>query len=601
MSSQTVRSGFDGWVSSGYPNVSHPQEIGLKVRSGIAYAYLWLRSPVPRGATVVSATLTLRARGASSGSRTLSVRRATSSWKASRLNYNNRPGVGPSSATKVIGTVATQDRIEFDVTDFVQAWANGLENYGWRIDTTASATHELYGFNSAYAPTLSVTWADNPSEPTDLRPSEAVTSKAKPHLTFTYNDVSGNTELAAVRVQINPTNSFSSPAFDSGEVATTASGLDLATTAYAGLAEDASAYWRVRAKDGAGLWSTWSDPVQMTRKSKPTVTIENLGAGVAYDSSPPIIWSVSGGTQTRFRVIVSHVTDGRIVYDSKEHESAETSHTIPAGYLFDDWTYRVRVRVWDGENREATPGDPTYAEAEANFHLDTDVDVGGVTGLAVAQVGLKPTVDLTWNRSTTPDRFVILRDGRQVAMKDAEDLYEGGTSYRYRSYGSRPNWSHRWEVRAVVNGRTSPSSDGVFFTTRVEGLWILDSERDIDVTLYGDDEGTWKMEDDASVYTPVGSDQVVRVVSGLRGLEGSLSGALMAGFGKTFRDMEADLYRIKERPYRPVRIVAGDMSFQALIGNITIAPSPKTRAGQIYKDVSFDFWQVEQREFEAVL
>src|SRR5690606_26911774 len=55
-----------------------------------------------------------------------------------------------------------------------------------------------------------------PSQPSDLRPSEAATSLAKPHLTFTYEDLGGNTALAAVQVQISATSSFSSPLFDSG-------------------------------------------------------------------------------------------------------------------------------------------------------------------------------------------------------------------------------------------------------------------------------------------------------------------------------------------------------------------------------------------------
>ncbi len=43
------------------------------------------------------------------------------------------------------------------------------------------------------------------------------------------------------------------------------------------------------------------------------------------------------------------------------------------------------------------------------------------------------------------------------------------------------------------------------------------------------------------------------------------------------------------------------MSFEALVGNITISPSPKTRAGEVYKNVSFDFWQVGDVPFDAVV
>lgn len=751
MSTETVRSGMDTWASSGYPALAHPGESALKVRSGIAMAYLWLRSPVPLGATVTSATLTLTARGASNGSRTVGVRRVAASWKASKLNWNNAPGVGPSEVTKAISTLADGDAVTFDVTAFVQAWADGLPNYGLRLTTTGANTHQFYAFNSANGATLTVTWADNPGQPTDLRPSEAATSKALPYVTFDYTDVSGNTELAAVRVQVSDTESFASPVYDSGEVLTLSSGLDLAdlaaqrlpnpsfssdtsgwvgnnatlarvtspvssgpgalsltataagnmyarsatfpvapgqtytanavartaatgrsafvrfrwftaagaeittntgaaststttyaartvtavapadaatvrveasvnsaaagevhyfddvsfvggSAAWAGMADGQTVFWRVQVKDGAGLWSVWSDPVTMTRRVKPTVAISNLGAGVAYDSSPPIIWSVTGGTQVRYRVLVYHVTDlTRVVYDSKERQSAENAFTIPGGYLFDDWTYRVKVRVWDSQNREATPGDPTYAEAQADFHLDTDAAVAGPTGLVASQVGQTPGVVLEWQRSTTPDQFAILRDGKIIRTSDAEDLYVSGTTYRYTSLGARPNWSHRYEIRAIVNGRTSAANPSIFYAVPVEGLWITDRDRGIDVTLWDDDAGTWEMPDDASVYAPIGGTQVVRVVNGLRGLEGSLSGLLMAGFGKTFRAMEDDLYAIKERPSQTVQITVGDMSFEALIGNIVVAPSPRTRAGQVVKAVSFDFWEVNQKRFDATV
>lgn len=598
MSTQTVRSGFDTWASSGYPNVSHPRESVIKIRDGIAHAFVWLRSPVPPGADVTKATLTLTVRGASTGSRTIGARRAVASWTDSRLNWNNMPNGGTPVATKTVNTLADRDQIELDVTAVVQAWASGMPNYGWRLATSTTATLQFYSFNSSYGPTLTVTWADNPSQPTDLQPAESVTALSHPHVTFTYEDLSGNTELAAVRVQINPTDSFTAPAFDSGEVATQASGLDLAETAFAGLTAGQTAYWRIRAKDGAGLWSGWSDSVSMTRKVKPSVAITNLASGLAYETTPPIIWSVTGGAQLRYQVLVDLKPDySRHVYASPQFQSTETAFTIPAGVLHDGNDYRVRVRVWDSEDREATPGDPPYTEAWADFHLDTDATVAPVTDLVVTQDGQRPYVFVDFERDVTPDRFAILRDGRVVGTRDAEDLFVGGTSYRYKSFGARPNWAHRYEVRAIVNGRTSANNPDLYFTTKVEGLWIVDRDREIEVTLFGDDEGAWTMEDDASVYTPVGSTEVVRIVSGMRGLAGSLRGALMAGFGKPFRAMEADLFAIKERPYQAVQIYAGDASFEALIGNITISPSPKTRSGEPFKNVSFDFWQINQTEF----
>jgi hypothetical protein len=315
--------------------------------------------------------------------------------------------------------------------------------------------------------------------------------------------------------------------------------------------------------------------------------------GSVFDPTPPIIWSVSGGTQRRYRVLVFRAGElTRPLHDSKEQQGTDTAYTIPSGVLKDEGAYRVVVRVWDAENREATPGDPTYAEAWADFTVATDETVGPVTALTATQHGVTPWVDVEWQRSTTPDAFAFVRDGVVAWVKDAAELFVGGNTYRYTVVASRPHFAHVYEVRAIVNGKQSSANPTVTYAVPVEGIWLRDVDRGVDVTLWGNDEGTWTQEDDASVYAPVGSTRVVRIVSGMRGIEGSLTGYLMEGFGKTFAEQEADLIAIKEQPANVVQLVAGDQSFQALIGNLTISPTPKTRAGQIVKAVSFDFWQV---------
>lgn len=594
MSSQTVRAGYDTWAGAMYPSANHATDLHMALRADNGMGYLWFRSPAPAGATVTRATLTLRARFASSGSRTLYVHRVTSSWKHAGLRWTARPSAtNTGRAEKTIGSLAHLSTIEVDITEIVQAWASGAPNYGVRLSTSATAVHYLYGFLSSAKPVVEVEWSDAPAKPSDLRPSEAATSVAKPHVTFTYFDVSGDTELAAVQVQVNGTDSFTSPAFDSGEVPTLEAGLNLASTAYAGISVGATAYWRVRVRDGAGLWSEWSESVSMTRKAKPTVAITNLGAGVVLEPTPPIVWSVSGGTQRRYRVLVFRADElTRPLHDSKELQGTDTAYTIPSGVLKDEGAYRVVVRVWDAENREATPGDPTYAEGAADFTVATDATVGPVTDLTATQHGITPWVDVEWKRSTTPDAFAFVRDGVVAWVRDAAELFVGGTTYRYTVTASRPHFTHEYEVRAIVNGKQSAENPTVSYAVPVEGIWLRDVDRGVDVTLWGDDEGTWKQEDDASVYAPVGSTRVVRIVSGMRGLEGSLTGYLMEGFGKTFAEQEADLLAIKEQPSNVVQLVAGDQSFRALVGNITISPTPKTRAGQIVKAVSFDFWQV---------
>lgn len=597
MSREVVRAGFDAWAGSAKPSLEHPREVSLRLDSGQAEAFLWFKNPAPRGATVTSATLTLRAKGASSGSRTLTVQRVTGRWTEGRLNWNNKPSSTSSAqATASIGALSDGDSISVNVTAIAQAWASGSANYGFRVTTSTTAAHLLGSLNSTLKPTLTVVWSDAPAKPTNLRPSSAATTIAKPHVVFDYLDVSGDTSLAAVQVQTSSTSDFTSPAFDSGEVATTSAGLDLAETAFAGLAEGETVYWRVRAKDGAGLWSAWSDPVTMTRTTLAPLTLTGP-TGSTFDPTPEVAWTMTG--QVRYRVLVYRTTDlSRPIHDSGERLGAATAYTLPAGIVDDGPTYRVVVRGWDNAIREATPGDPGYASTQADFYLGTSPGVDPVATLAASPVDLSPWVDLEWTRTLVPDSFVVLRDGKIIATVDPDDVLVSGSTYRYRYYGARPNREHTYAVRAYEGAAQSANGPTASLTTSPSGLWIVDLDRKVDVTLWGNDEGTWTMVDDASVYTPIGSTQVVRIVNGMRGLEGSLSGLLMSGFGKTFEQMEADVYEIKSRPTQTVRIIAGDENFEALIGNVRISPKPETRQGEIVKGVSFDFWQVGALPFE---
>lgn len=608
MSREVVRAGFDAWVRSSYPSERHPSEARLALREGSHFSYFWMRSPAPVGATVTNAKLVLFASGSSSGSRTVSVFRTTDQWFMGTLNWNNRPGVQTPGRSTSIGNLVDHQRIEVDVTPIVQAWASGAPNYGFTVRTSATTVHYVSGLSSGWKPVLEVEWSDAPATPTDLAPSEAATGVTHPHVTFTYLDVSGNTELEAVRVQANTTASWGSPLFDSGVVETSEAGLDLAETTFPGLTEGVPMFWRVRAMDGAGLWSSWSAAVTMTYEPKPSVTVTNLDDGLIYDPSPVIIWDSSGAI-VKHQVIAEDMVTSKRVYQQPQTQGDPGSHTIPFGYLKDDRQYRITVRVWDALHREATPGDHTFAfDSRVVLLSESDV-VGWVPTLSAAQVGETPRVELTWTRNDTPDQFVILCDGEPVRRVEAADVFVSGTTYKVKMNGARPNWEHSWRVRAVVNNVQSTWSPPAVFATRVEGIWLYggvlgevetEAPDGAMVTLWGDDGGSWEQEDDASVYTPIGSSRVVRVINGMRGLQGTLSGHIADGFGSTIEEAERLLYVLKENPTRTFRVAVGDQAMTVLAGNIRVSPSPRTRKGNNIRDVEFDFWDVSAQPYGFV-
>jgi hypothetical protein len=407
-------------------------------------------------------------------------------------------------------------------------------------------------------------------------------------------------------VQLNATNAWTSPAFDSGVVATTLPELDLATTSYAGLADAASTYWRVRVQDGAGLWSGWSTGHQFQRRTKGTLVIDNPpSSGLISEPTPPIIWTFTGRTGRAYQVFVTPAADStKILYTTGKRAPFDDEMTLPTALIggpiiTDDSSYTVHVRVWDTIDRESTPGDPPWVEQSRTFTYDYDATVDPVTGLAVQDLTPKPHAKLTWSRATAPDSFTIRRDGIIIATGlDPADINTGSTTYTWTDKQAYPRTNHTWRVDAIVNGATSSANPTVIAQIKPVGIWICDHERNVEVQLLGDDAGTWGMGEVADIHTPLGASRPIRITQALRGFEGSISARLMTYGGTTVAQAVANLYSIKERPGRTVQLTLADVSFPVVLGNIVIAPTPIV---ETIRAVSLDFWQVGQLPFAASL
>lgn len=618
MSVATVTTGKDTWVDSTQPSKNNGATVWLTLRGSPStkYAYVYLPNPAPRGAVVTSASLFLSVRSGWGSARSVTARRVTSSYAMSKATWSKRPtdtATGASTATVTPSPNDVGGFVELDVTDIVQAWANGADNYGLRISTTyGDFNTRVAAFNHpnhARRPRLVVEWEDRPKKPTGLKPSASVVSVEKPTLAFDFVDVSGDRNLASVQVQIDPSMNGASPAFDSGEVPVEAPQLDLRDTAYAGLASGSATSWRVRAKDGSGLWSEWSDWATFGRVAKGTVTILSPDPGadpvVVEDVTPPILWSFTGTTNpAAWRVLVSTPTNPTVyIHDSGHTVGADNSYTIPGGVLKGSGPYRLKVRVYDdAPGREVTPGDFLYAEAQTDFVMATDGTVTAPASLASTIDSDLPRVTLTWARTNAPDRWTILRDGEVIASEvDPDDTIVSAGVHTWTDYTAQPGHDHEYAVRAVVNGKQSDDV-GTAITVTVPtrpGIFLVD-EDGATIALAGNDGGTWSEPEEDEVFLPVGARTPVRVVYGQRGFEGQLSGTLIDGFGGLGLDEQIEhLYRIKSTPAARRRLVVADLNFPALIGRITVAPSTYTRSGQLLRDVSFEFWQVGEYRFDT--
>lgn len=623
MTRDVVRGGVDTWVwgATGKTRKNFRKGNYLQAMSNSGGAgreiLLRLKSPVARKATVMSAQLVLRqAVDVASSAITLTVQRTTTNPNFETVTWARKPAsAGPiASLTKTgppAGTVWA-----FDVTEIVQAIADGAPGNAFRITSSSTNAIQFWSMNSSRTgPYLEVVWSTKPEAPTRLKPAYGAVASAKPIVQCDYTDHSGSTDLIAMQVQIDPDNDFGSPAWDSGTVPVSEPQLNLAATSYPGLAAGSFTYWRCRVRDGDGLWSDWSDSVQMIRYAKGVVTIVSPGADpndFVSEFTPPILWTFSED-QTHFRVVVTPAGNPkRILHDSGKIQDTDESYTIPKRVLKDDSRYIVTVQCWDNVDREATSGEPVYAQASREFSVDYDPTIDPPSTLVATQPslgvsGVKPWVDLVFMRATAPDTWTIVRDGvaidTDVEPGDLLEVDEDGVTYRYRDFTARPEVRHDYQVRAEVNGKLSPPRTTTI-TPKCMGIWLVDPTRTGQQIILASRTAVSSSQDDlADTYSVMGSVGVVRSVMGLTGLSGAVTDGMLFSRrgGPRWEQMEAALLDFKGRPADEFRMVWGDLNIPVVLGNVHIAPHPETLTGRVMKSVSYAWWQVDEFPFDTEL
>ena len=616
MSRAVVRSGLDSTVKVAYPNATYVAATRLQVKSGTHESFIFFRSPVPPKAdmTVSSAIQRIRNAAAQTGSVTLSAQRVGASPKWLRLTWNNRPGVIGSPASQ---TISNPGAVwwEIDVTAHVQAIANGSPNYGWKLTTTFATLLRLCSLNSdVYKPTLVVEWTDKPDTPTVLHPvNSKIVETDKPVVRMTYSDPGGDDELDAVQVQIDAAGNFVSGIdFDSGWVTSTTPELDLSTTAYAGLADGATTTLRARVRDEAGGISDWSDPVTFSRDNKGTLAITSPAAtpnNFVDEFTPPIAWTLTGETQKSYRVMIAKVSRPHTwIYDSGRITSTATEHTLPFRWngrrvLFDDESYIVYVRVWDAKDRCGL----TYVQATRTFTVQYDGTLAPITDFTASTPSSgAPWVTLQWDRATTPDQWVIVRDGEVIEKEDiATDLLVSGTTYRFIDRTARPLVEHEYKIRAVdivtAVRKMAAGSPTVTITPVAQGIWLTNNGGSLEVHLYGEDVENVEYGEDSTSYVPIGGDAAIKITSGLQGMKGVITGIIGDTTGRTWDSYKQDLLQMKAAPATTYRLAFGDENIPVVLRDVSVSPAAMTFEHNVQVLTRFAFEQDGDLPFEAEL
>lgn len=540
------------------------------------YAYVYFNRPFPLGVTVQSAILRLYQHSAATGgARVLSAKRVASSWKESKITWANKPSTGGSSSSSASqGNGGADGRVwEIDITTLLQEISDGAAWYGLRIASDNTTLLSLFSSEADdFQPQIEIEWSDAPEAPETLSPSNGrAVSIARPTLRFDFTDVSGDLTMQAYQVQINSSDSWSSPLIDTGTVASSLPEHTLTADTPASTLR----YWRVRVQDGAGLWSDWSEAASFTRTAKPTVAINSPSGGTVTEGTPPVLWTVTG-TQTAYQVFLTDPVDTSIVlWTSGKVTSADNSLTIPdrtPPLLTPGASYGLTLRIWDDVVRESTPGDPVYTDTSTTFTFNLSATVAAVTSLAVVVAKGSPNATLTWNSSTAPDSFTILLDGAAEAVNvNPADVFVSGTSYAYPLRAVKPRTAHVASVLRVVNGVTSASNPTVSVTTEPEGAWLSTVDGLHAIRIGGQDPVSFDASELSTIRKPLGATNPVIITQAVYGREGGVAGDLERVGSQTLADAVAEWEAITNRELyargTPMILTAVDTAMRVFIYN----------------------------------
>jgi hypothetical protein len=607
-------------VSETAPTLNQNSNLKLGVRDFTAKdsnAYVYWTRNFPLKATILSAKLvfyTLNEAG--SGTRGFKFTRLAVGFSDSKVVYNTRP-VTFIAGDKTVSDVLPwldKKKWELDITDWMQSIANGGPWSGFRIVPTVPEDNVLWIYSElwtdpAFRPRVEVTWSDAPGTPTGLSPAGGrAVGVAKPVVKAQFVDVSGSVALQSVQVQLNATDAWSAPTYDSGAVPWPVPEFDLnnppsPAPAYAGLADGATTFWRIRFQDGAGIWSPWSAATTFKRDDKGVLTLNNPPSGTpkVEDATPPISWTFTGETQSAYQIQIKHKVNNvdQIDWDTGKLTSAITSLTVPTGKINEptNTTYTITIKIWDTKQREGTPGDPPYVEIVRDFTFIPGATTGTTALTAVPDAGGKPKVVLTWQAATFPDRFNILRYGTGGSPKviaaslDPNDTFVSGTTHTWIDRTPSPKRSLTYAVQRVVNDIASTTNATAIATVNSRGRWLQEPISGLELFIGSKEDVEMALNATESVLQGIAPDSVpVAINQSQGGLEGTMAGLLTTTPDGTTAQQWRDIYmQLRRMRVKTLYLTMDDYTFAVVAQEFTYAR--KIKSPRLAFEISFKFYQ----------
>lgn len=515
---------------------------------------------------------------------TINLYRVTAPWIISKASWSNQPTTDTGTIVgSYTGTFTKDQPIQIPLASLVQAYSTGsVANYGVRLSTTSSTARIFHSANAPVArlrPRLVISYSVKPSTPTGfVATGGASVSVLRPGIPWVFADRAGGL-MTGYQFQVNLTNTWTSPAYDSGIVDSS----EPLHMWHEDLPAGTTYWYRVRHRNDAGLLSDWSDGHQLKYTPRPSLTV-TAPTGTVNGYTPTTAWATSG-TQTRFRVRVRASESGIALADSGWLSGDDTSWAPSRALSVAPGTSLVSVvEIDDDVDRVSTPGSPSTTSATSTtYSIAAASGVTPVTDLVVQPAEFGPAALLTWSRSTSPDSFIVERsvDGapwRPIEV-DLGEAAQGGTSYAWYDTTAPPRAELVYRVRPVDDGSMGAAVTTNPIMLRPLFIWLADpADSSWVLPLAGMDQGTWTLGEDSAVLNVLGSDRSIIIHEGIRGYEGMVSGEFVDGLptieGLTARQLRDRARRLRAEPTRLWRLSVGDMNLPVIVRNVQIVPVP---------------------------
>jgi hypothetical protein len=591
MGSVTVFPSFIS-VQAAKPSKSFGTLADVPIKNGTAEVLTRAKVPdeIPAGSVITSALFMVAQNDDWAGAVTIGLHRNETSWLATET-WNGRPAaVATATGTDAHTGSHTWDWWAVDVTDDIQAWLDKTirYNWGWVLRTNSATLHKLRGKKAtSRQPHLVIEYVPPAKVPANLSPQGGAVSVAKPVLTFSTSD---GTE--SIQVQIDAAADAVTPDFDSGEVAATGGKLNLAATAYAGLADGSTTYWRARAKSAAG-WSAWSSWVSFSRDDLGSVAL-TAPTATPGDTTPPFAWTFTGGTQQSWQADILDPA-GKILRSSgRQAGTADDWTATPLEGDYFGKTLTARIRVWDDVVRIATPGAATYVEDTVDYVATFTGTVDPMDDLTATQpVKVSPGVLLTGSRAAgIPDEVAVFHDGVLVARLDGADCFTSSTDFEFTDWWCRMGREVTITLVPVVNGEFADDPPEATITPRCSGLWLVDPATGTAVVLWGVEEGDVAKADlSAEHQTTDGRVIRRRLSNGVK--TGSERGDIFDAQGQAADDTIAALEEFETNDAGTVyRLIDGQLNTAVIAGNfLRDTTILENLDNEVFSVGSFSWWE----------